>query len=601
MNVSSPKALTSTLSSNEGLALIKLAAAQMRDEQYSSVIKTLTPLVQSMDLNAADPDHIFALLMMADAQRFSGSAVAAYKNYVIASELDKERASSLFKPILNCFHDIKTPIDSPVFEQHLIAYLHSPNHDNSAVDRLTADMLKVKFDLENDSAKLDFATIIKDRLLLEAMTHLVLADAYVERFLNQLRTQVFHLAIESNLPEALQSVVIALAEHAEQVEYAFPVSTEERILLQNIEATVLNKETSTDELKPQLGEICLYAMFEPLTSFNVAQKITDSDLYSWPVEIQTLFKRLFFDREKEQSLINNIKRITSVTDDTSINVMHQYEEHPYPRWQHVFVPNRKISYLQSYPYLDQSAANQKRFNKKLNCLIAGCGTGKQPLRLASYAKDISIKAMDLSLPSLGYAKRKAEELGLSESVEFVQGDILELDALEEKFDVIECSGVLHHMHSPEQGLQALLPRLRKNGLLRLGLYSRIARDKTGINNARRQGVDASLSNIRELRAEYLQGDQSLTKLSRDFFSTSECRDLLFHVQEHQFDLMEIKDLLERNGLEFLGFDHPAPDIEPAFKAIYGEQLLSLDHWHEFEQKNPYLFKAMYQFHCQKKT
>jgi hypothetical protein len=99
----------------------------------------------------------------------------------------------------------------------------------------------------------------------------------------------------------------------------------------------------------------------------------------------------------------------------------------------------------------------------------------------------------------------------------------------------------------------------------------------------------------------LQGDQSLTKLSRDFFSTSECRDLLFHVQEHQFDLIEIKDLLERNGLEFLGFDHPAADIVPAFKAIYGEQLLSLDHWHEFEQNNPYIFKAMYQFHCQKKT
>lgn len=598
MNVSSPKSLAS--SSNEGKALIQLAAAQMRDEDYSSVIKTLTPLVKSMDLKAADPDHVFALLMMADAQRFSGSAVAAYKNYVIASELDKDRASSLFKPILNCFHDIKTPIDSPIFEQHLIAFLHSPEHDNSAVDRLTANILIHKFELENDAAKLDFATIIEDRLLLEAMTHLVLADADVERFLSQLRSQVFHLAIESNLPEALQPVVIALAEHAEHVEYAFSISNEERILLQNIEATVLNKDTSADALKSQLGEICLYAMFEPLASFDVAQKITESDLDSWPVGIQTLFKRLFFDRVEEQSLINNIKRLTSVTNDVSMDVMLQYEENPYPRWQHVFVPNRKIGYLQSYPYLDQSAASRKRFNKQLNCLIAGCGTGKQPLTLASYCKDISIKAMDLSLPSLGYAKRKAKELGLSESVEFVQGDILELNALEEKFDVIECSGVLHHMQNPEQGLQALLPRLRKNGLLRLGLYSRIARDQIGINEARRQGSDASLKNIRDLRAEYLQENRPLTNLSRDFFSTSECRDLLFHVQEHQFDLIEIKELLERNSLEFLGFDHPSPTVMPAFKAIYGEQLLSLDHWHKFEQNNPYIFKAMYQFHCQKK-
>ncbi|MFT7243720.1 MAG: 2-polyprenyl-3-methyl-5-hydroxy-6-metoxy-1,4-benzoquinol methylase [Candidatus Azotimanducaceae bacterium] len=601
MNVSSPKSLALSLAANAGNALIQIAAAQMRDKQFTSVIKTLTPLLKSMDLKAVDPDHIFALLMMADAQRFSGSAVAAYKNYVVASELDNDRAPSLLKPILNCFHDIKTPIDSPIFEQHLIAYLHSPEHDNSAVDRLTANMLKHKFELENDAAKLDFATIIADRLLLAAMSHLVLADAHVERFLSQLRSQVFHLAIESNLPEELQPVVIALAEHAEHIEYAFPVSTEERILLQNIEATVLSQETSADELKSQLGEICLYAMFEPLSSFSVTRKIAGTELERWPLQVQPLFKRLIFDRIEEQRLINNIEPITRVTNDVSIDVMHQYEENPYPRWQHVFVPNRKVGYLESYAYLEQSAANRKRFNKQLNCLIAGCGTGKQPLSLASYCKDISIKAMDLSLPSLGYAKRKAEELGLSESVEFVQGDILELDALEEKFDVIECSGVLHHMQNPEQGLQALLRRLRKNGMLRLGLYSRIARDRVGINEARRQGTDASLINIRDLRAQYLQGNRPLTSLSRDFFSTSECRDLLFHVQEHQFDLIEIKDLIERNGLEFLGFDHPSPEVIPAFKGVYGDDLLSLDNWHQFEQNNPYIFKAMYQFHCQKKT
>ena len=40
---------------------------------------------------------------------------------------------------------------------------------------------------------------------------------------------------------------------------------------------------------------------------------------------------------------------------------------------------------------------------------------------------------------------------------------------------------------------------------------------------------------------------------RDFFSVSECRDLLLHVQEHQFDLTEVATMLRAVGLEFLAF------------------------------------------------
>lgn len=54
----------------------------------------------------------------------------------------------------------------------------------------------------------------------------------------------------------------------------------------------------------------------------------------------------------------------------------------------------------------------------------------------------------------------------------------------------------------------------------------------------------------------LEGDEDLRTVTRmgDFFSTSTCRDLLFHVQETCIDLLELKDLLARNGVCFLGFD-----------------------------------------------
>ena len=91
-------------------------------------------------------------------------------------------------------------------------------------------------------------------------------------------------------------------------------------------------------------------------------------------------------------------------------------------------------------------------------------------------------------------------------------------------------------------------------------------------------------------------------LPRDFFITSECRDLLCHVQEHQYDLLDIKSMVDKRGLEFLGFNALKPDIQRAFEATFGEaSLLDLEKWHEFEQKNPFIFKGMYQFHCQKLT
>ena len=40
----------------------------------------------------------------------------------------------------------------------------------------------------------------------------------------------------------------------------------------------------------------------------------------------------------------------------------------------------------------------------------------------------------------------------------------------------------------------------------------------------------------------------------DFFSTSDCRDLLLHVQEHGTTIPAIKEFLQANGLEFLGFE-----------------------------------------------
>ena len=90
-------------------------------------------------------------------------------------------------------------------------------------------------------------------------------------------------------------------------------------------------------------------------------------------------------------------------------------------------------------------------------------------------------------------------------------------------------------------------------------------------------------------------------MSQDFFSLSECRDLLFHVQEHRLTLPEIASFIAENNLQFLGFE-----LEPQIRRSYARQfpndvaMTDLAQWHRYETENPSTFVKMYQFWVQKK-
>ena len=56
-------------------------------------------------------------------------------------------------------------------------------------------------------------------------------------------------------------------------------------------------------------------------------------------------------------------------------------------------------------------------------LIAGCGTGQHSIGTAAMFKDSNVLAIDLSLSSLSYAKRKTEELRI-QNIDYMQADIL---------------------------------------------------------------------------------------------------------------------------------------------------------------------------------
>ena len=96
-------------------------------------------------------------------------------------------------------------------------------------------------------------------------------------------------------------------------------------------------------------------------------------------------------------------------------------------------------------------------------------------------------------------------------------------------------------------------------------------------------------------------DPALKKIfeSKDFYSTSMARDLMFHVQEHRFKLPEISKILKNFNLEFLGFSNQY--IKSKFSKMFPEDKknISLENWDKFENSNPNTFYNMYQFWVRK--
>src|SRR5262249_17823656 len=203
---------------------------------------------------------------------------------------------------------------------------------------------------------------------------------------------------------------------------------------------------------------------------------------------------------------------------------------------------------------------------------------------------------------LAYAKRKTREAGIA-NIEYAQADILNLGTIGRTFDVISVGGVLHHMADPLQGWRALMPLLRPRGFMQVALYSEFGRSH--VVNARaviaERGFQSTPEGIRRCRRELSMSPAGAVARSKDFYSTSECRDFLFHVQEHRMSIPQIKSFLAQNDLRFIGFDI-RDEVRDAYAARFRDdpRMTDLDHWHAFETANPATFAGMYQFWVQNK-
>jgi 2-polyprenyl-3-methyl-5-hydroxy-6-metoxy-1,4-benzoquinol methylase len=314
------------------------------------------------------------------------------------------------------------------------------------------------------------------------------------------------------------------------------------------------------------------------------------------------------DPAAERSLGSTILDLTAVTDPVSTAVRDQYQSNPYPRWVvcQREQPRRLGEFFSAMTQAYGAVFPHPGPHPEI--LIAGCGTGLQAIQCASQFPDARVTGLDLSRPSLAYASRAAAALGLR-NLTFSAGDILALGTVESwktRFAYMECLGVLHHLANPADGLAALTGCLMPGGLMYLGLYSATARrsiqearaliaretltsDPAGIRRFRRLVVD--LARKSGPRADAIRPVTGFL----DFYSLSMCRDLAFHVQEHQFKPAGVAALIAGAGLELLGFGLPDPELAGAYAHDNPIDPMVRDpaRLAAFERKHPTAFAAQY--------
>lgn len=215
-------------------------------------------------------------------------------------------------------------------------------------------------------------------------------------------------------------------------------------------------------------------------------------------------------------------------------------------------------------------------HKQLRVLNAGCGTGEALVTSAIQYPEVSFTGIDVSSSSLGRAQSYIKELNIK-NVELIKGNILEM-ALSDQFDIIQSSGVIHHLADPQVGLINLKRHLKPNGIIVIFVYGEYGRFEIGLFQEavkllqssmydRQEGLKIVRSILGNISAENRivniaykmdveKGDQHIV-------------DLLINANEYRFNMVSLSKLVEGAGLHIIDvINHETYDPATYFNNPY---------------------------------
>jgi SAM-dependent methyltransferase len=196
---------------------------------------------------------------------------------------------------------------------------------------------------------------------------------------------------------------------------------------------------------------------------------------------------------------------------------------------------------------------ERPYRADLDILVAGCGTW-QAAKYALTHPQARVVGIDVSTTSLDHTEKLKRQYDLA-NLDTRRLAIEDASALERGFDLIVCTGVLHHLADPDAGLRALRRVLRPDGVIYLMLYAPYGRSGVYLlqEYCRKLGIGTSDQELDDLAAVVKALPQQhplvgLLRGARDVQSTDALADALLNPRDRSYSVPQLLDLLERNGL-----------------------------------------------------
>ena len=444
------------------------------------------------------------------------------------------------------------------------------------------------------------AALAGDHLLQTLLISAPVCDSELERLLTNARHAALDLATSSDKTAVSDDVLKACCALAEQCflnDYAFDARTEVDRVTALHDEVVAALAAGTPVAPMTLATLACYV---PLCSVAGSPALAEQ---SWPDAVARLVTQQVREPAQEQQLRPSILILSSADDHSADSAQPPFDAGPCPRWVKPAMLSKAMPFDDFIRMQYPQSSMQPLGKAEADILIAGCGSGRDPIEMARWCVGARILAVDPSLANLCYAHRKSDELQAT-NIEYGQAELHALGSLGRTFDVIEAVASAQNFADPTAGWRVLASLLRPGGFMHLGLPRAGARDAMRAARAlvAARGNGSRADDLRMARQDIVALDAGAPAkdIARyaDFFTLGEFRELLFPAHDHEGAIADIKAGLASGNLNFVGFND-VPHAEYAKRFPDDKTMSDLDHWQVVENENPAVFGTMYQFWVQK--
>jgi len=237
-------------------------------------------------------------------------------------------------------------------------------------------------------------------------------------------------------------------------------------------------------------------------------------------------------------------------------VAQQYSKWTYPEP----IQNLEAWNANNWQWFDPSHAHRilwpdRPAQPDIDILIAGCGTN-QAAQIAYTNRAAKVVAVDVSQASLDHEKFLKDKYGLK-NLDLRLLPIEEVPTLDQDFDLVMSTGVLHHMEDPKAGMKALADVLRPDGVAAIMLYARYGRAGVELMQAvfREMGLRQDEESLAMVKAAVnsLHANhplRSYMSIAPDLGFDAGMVDTFLHGRDRSYTVDDCLDLVSSAGLVF---------------------------------------------------